>query len=88
MEDYDFLQNTSDELKLVRFEGLHVCTTWRKWIFDANYSYALPLTKKWLDKVACIGLAATHANGYKNLIREAYFFQPSGSVLKNLPSNI
>ena len=42
------VNNISDELKLVRIRLSHVVTIWRRWIFDSNLKFAIPLERKWL----------------------------------------
>ena len=42
------IEKYSDSLKILQISGTHCVTIWRKWIFDSNLKYALPLEMKLL----------------------------------------
>lgn len=42
------IEKFADSLKILQISETHCVTIWRKWIFDSNLKYALPLEMKWL----------------------------------------
>ena len=76
---YDTLINIYPYIKLIQLEysigGIHHCViVVGKWIFDSNFTFALPLTKEnlyycWINDNKTKGI-----NGYKVLLESIRFF--------------
>ena len=77
VEKYDFLTSDMDNIKapdaplvtcVIDSNGQdnHCITIYRKWIYDSNFSHALPLQKKLLDLCCSSNLKMLSFSGTKN----------------------